>query len=135
MTSRTTFDQMITALGSPRKDGEAGALLSWCIWAVDSLEYLVILDDEAHGAAKNSRGFSPDSLDLAHVRWASSTAITSVDLIAASIGHLFAARTPKKDWDLRHLDPTVDPKRASKNRMNIPAPALDWVDDVISSQD
>jgi hypothetical protein len=70
-------------------DVEAAALLGWAIWAADGLAYLLELDERTFGSRDlGLSGHNHQSVDLAHVRWASISAITVIDLCAATLGRL-----------------------------------------------
>jgi hypothetical protein len=68
-------------------DSEAGALLSWAMWAAEDVGYLDHLDHRAFGGRRRTLyGYHPDVVDLAHVRWAAGSAVTAIDLCAAVLG-------------------------------------------------
>jgi hypothetical protein len=53
----------------------------WALDAVEGLRWLVHVDDWAFdGARENLGGRDPRVIDVAHVRWATTTAATAVDL-------------------------------------------------------
>jgi hypothetical protein len=84
-----TFNE-IAAVSNGWQDKEAGALLTWAIWTTDSLSYLERVDEEAFGGQR--RGlyeYHPSTVDLAHVRWASGSAITAIDLCAGVLGRKY----------------------------------------------
>ncbi len=57
----------------------------WAVDAVKSLHWLKEIDGCAFEADTNLRGHDPKVVDVAHVRWATSTATTAVDLCVAEI--------------------------------------------------
>ncbi|MGH2974757.1 MAG: hypothetical protein ACRDLL_07815 [Solirubrobacterales bacterium] len=58
----------------------------WALDAVEGLRWLVGVDDWAfEGAGKNLGGRDPRIIDVAHIRWATTTAVTAVDLCVAEI--------------------------------------------------
>jgi hypothetical protein len=58
----------------------------WALDAVEGLRWLVDLDDWAFAGAGENRGErNPRVIDVAHVRWATTTAVTAVDLCVAEI--------------------------------------------------
>jgi hypothetical protein len=57
----------------------------WAVDAVKSLRWLKEIDSCAFAGDTNLRGHDPKVVDVAHVRWATSTAITAVDLCVAEI--------------------------------------------------
>jgi hypothetical protein len=67
----------------------------WAADAVDGLEWLVELDDWAFANDRDHlRGRHPKLIDVVHVRWAVSTAITAVDLCAAELAVRFGGLDP-----------------------------------------
>lgn len=62
------------------------AYYEWARQAVEGLRWLVHLDDEAFGGDRAPlAGFDADAVDAAHVRWATSTAITAIDLCSTAL--------------------------------------------------
>jgi len=87
-----------TKYGAP----EASALLSFAVWAVDSLYYLSHLDDEADYLHQRTiKGHRSDVVDVAHARWATTTCITALDLCAAGLGRVFALMVAAENWRCR----------------------------------
>lgn len=106
---------------------DGGALLGWAIWAVESLEYLDVLDDDAFGANRDLRGCHPDVVDIAHCRWASSTAITSLDLCAAALQAFYCPG--RRAWSMRSV--TAGNRGAEGQRNNLPQAAIRWIDTTV----
>ncbi|MDP9183748.1 MAG: hypothetical protein M3P04_13350, partial [Actinomycetota bacterium] len=46
-------------------------------------------------------------MDISHVRWATSNAITALDLCAATLGTLFCGNTGGHELSLRSFDPNI----------------------------
>ncbi|MDA0167680.1 hypothetical protein OJ998_01165 [Solirubrobacter taibaiensis] len=70
----------------------------WAADAVDGLEWLVELDDWAFANEREQlRGRHPKLVDVVHVRWAVSTAITAIDLCAAEVARRFGGLSPWTD--------------------------------------
>lgn len=84
--------------------GEAAAYASWAAWSVDSLHYLLDLDHSEERARWIREGYDTDTVDLTHVRWATSTSMTALDLGAAALGlrHRLPAR-PNRVHDVEDL--------------------------------
>src|SRR5687767_8239887 len=71
-------------------DPDAGALLTWAMWAAEDVEYLDKVDQRAFGGPRRILyGHHPDVVDLAHVRWAAGSAVTAIDLCAAVLGRKY----------------------------------------------
>jgi hypothetical protein len=109
-----------------------GALVLWSTWAVASLHYLDDLDDAQAAYPESVRGQHPDIVDIAHVRWATGSAVTSLDLCAAALGRACCAHTKAHELDLRDFDAVTTSKRISRNRGMLPAQALSWIDAVLA---
>ena len=112
--------------------GPVGALIIWAVWGVESLHYLDDLDHEHHGSTLNNSPHHPNVKDIAHVRWATVTAISSLDLCAASLGREYCAWNKTRELDLRNFDQTSNSKTKSKRREMLPTSALSWIDGVLS---
>jgi hypothetical protein len=106
------------------RDPDAGALLSWAGWAADSLFYLQGVDALAFGEG-GLGGRHDGVVEIAHFRWAASTAVTALDLGAAAIGKLHGVALPyEHELDLQAAH---DRKRI---RLQLSLRALQWVDSV-----
>ena len=113
--------------------GEAGALTAWAVDAVDALHYVCDLDELQYGPGRVLEDYSLPALDLIHVRWATATAITALDLCAAALGQLHepaeeaATRQPRgKRWDLSLRNFTKNERRLEW----LPSAAQVWVQEV-----
>jgi hypothetical protein len=94
-----------------------GALLSWAVWAADGLHHLLDLDDRAFGVEpRQLDGYSDAALNLAHVRWASASATTTLDLCAATLGRRRCVQR-QNEYALRHFDPKRSDKKPAKSRL------------------
>jgi len=138
-----------------------GPPVIWAGWAVDALHYLDDLDQAQGTYTAPVRGHNPDIVDIAHVRWAAGTAVTSLDLCAAALGRVYCSWTDTKELDLRAFQPRrskgnrlyrivrpVVPSRSrprlkdlfpdkqsrevESRRSLLPPSALSWVDNVIA---
>ena len=112
--------------------GPVGALVLWATWAVESLHYLDELDRKYDSDPHHSTGHDPQAIDIAHVRWATGTSITSLDLCAAALGREYCAWTGHNEPDLRDFDLTKDRNRAQRLRTMLPTTAIGWIDRVLS---
>ena len=140
-----------------------GPLAMWAAWSVESLHYLADIDQLQIGYPASVAGHHADVIDIAHVRWATGTAITSLDLCAATAGRLFCGSTKTVELDLRafqtykrkhrgllrriqkripskyrpFFDHRFQEKRSRQvqdRRAKIPIELLAWIDDVLSDQ-
>lgn len=113
--------------------GEAGALAMWAVWSVEGLHYLQDLDDENNNRIRHDHQVHEFHVkDISHVRWATGTAITSIDLCAAILAKEYCAWTRKTEADLRDFDPTRHRRNPAVNRKMLSASALSWIDGVLS---
>jgi hypothetical protein len=76
---------------------DAGALVMWALWSVESLHYLQDIHRDFDRTRKAVGGYPPDMVDVAHVRWAAGTAVTALDLCAAAFARAFCAHTGAYD--------------------------------------
>lgn len=104
--------------------------LLWAAWTVDALYYLDDLDQDAERFRWTRLGHHPDSVALAHARWAASTAMTALDLSAAAIGeqHSLASRSTGHAHDIGTL-------QENQNRAQLCAGCTAWLDAVVSDTD
>jgi hypothetical protein len=101
---------------------DAGALLIWAVSTVDCLYYLDDLDQEFNTSGSSMAGHRPDVIDVAHARWATSSAITSLDLCAAGLGRVFCANTGTHELDVGDFN--------AARRAQLPPLAQQWLDRV-----
>ncbi len=100
-----TFDEIATITNAwPRASD--GALVTWAMWAADGLDYLLDVDDQTFGHwPRRLHGYPHEAVDLAHVRWAAASAITTLDLCAGTLGR---RRCPPRhdgnEYSLRDFD-------------------------------
>ena len=90
------------------------------MWAADGLHHLLDLDDRTFGVwPRQQHGYLEEAVDLAHVRWASASAITTLDLCAATMGRRRCAGRPYgSEYSLRDFDPKrARDKKAAKSRL------------------
>jgi hypothetical protein len=98
---------------------EDGALIGWAMWAADGLHHLLDLDDRTFRVwPRQLHGYPEEAVDLAHVRWASASAITTLDLCAATLGRRRCAGQPHgNEYSLRDFDPKRGNKQAAQLRL------------------
>jgi hypothetical protein len=109
---------------------EPGHYLLWAVWSVDGLHYLDDLDQQPERARWIVAGHHEDTIDLSHARWAAGTAMTALDLSAATLGALHNLPTPKSDQvhDVGDLD-------KQSHRAQLCAGCLNWLDVVLNDPD
>src|SRR5262245_13134005 len=82
------------------KNPQAAALFAWVQYTVESLYYLDDIDLAFDSSQSVAGGHNPDVVDVAHVRWATSTCITALDLCAAGLGRSFCGHSGPREFDL-----------------------------------
>jgi hypothetical protein len=102
----------------------------WAVDAVEGLRWLVDLDDCAFsGTRENLRGRSPEVIDVVHVRWATSTAVTALDLCGVEL----AIRSGARDFWTSHapvLDQVVPSVEKAEGKL--PEWAREWLETVLN---
>ena len=111
-----------------------GPLLLWAAWAVEGLYYLDDLDGVQVDYPNDVNGHHADVVDIAHVRWATSSAVTALDLCAAILGRLCCGWSKPIEMDLRGFDPSINLKEATKARAPLAPFAIAWLDAVLADQ-
>jgi hypothetical protein len=99
----------------------------WAAWAVDALHYLADLDADIFNGSRVLGGHHVDTVEIAHARWAAGTAMTALDLCAATIGALHLPRS-QRAYDILDLD-------QAKRRASLCKACTAWLDGVISDPD
>jgi hypothetical protein len=108
----------------------SSALFAWAAYTVDSLHYLDDIDRTYDSSHATIGGHSPDVVDVAHARWATSTCITALDLCAAGLGRAFCGHTKTHELDLADFDLGRSSKQTAQRRAQLPTLAQQWVDNV-----
>jgi hypothetical protein len=108
----------------------------WAVDAVKSLHWLKEIDGCAFEADTNLRGHDPKVVDVAHVRWATSTAITAVDLCVAEI----AVKVCDVDFWSKHLPGIKEVRKylkalSSHGMSSEVGSAIAWLDALESDSD
>jgi len=109
---------------------EAGALLAWAAWTVESLHYLDDLDRAYDATHAPIGGHRPDVVDVAHARWAAGSAITALDLCAAGLGRTFCQQQGRRELNLGDFDQTISSGQANRAQRTalLPPLARNWVE-------
>lgn len=111
---------------------DAGALLAWAAWSVDSLHYLSDIDHDYDASHTVTGGHRPDVADVAHARWATGTCITALDLCAAGLGRTFCSYKSPRELALPDFDPGKPSKRVNALRAVLPPTVRQWADDIFA---
>lgn len=127
-----TIIQAYEARRTGRND--IGALILWATWTVEGLHYLDELDKLHRQKYSASATHPPDIVNIAHARWATSSAITALDLCAAALGRECCGWTGGRELDLRDFDPANKNKNVPLRRADLATVAIEWVDRVLSDQ-
>jgi hypothetical protein len=78
----------VVSKGLDARSQEASSFALFAAWAVDDLYYLADIDLTFFTGGWRRTGFHPNVIDLTHTRWATGSAMTALDLVAAAIGAL-----------------------------------------------
>ncbi len=110
-------------------DAASRGYLMWSVWSVDSLHYLHDLDQRPERLRWTSAGHHPDTVDVAHARWAAGTALTALDVGAAILGvqHSLSTEGPGHVYSIFELD--------EYHRPDLCNGCLRWLDGVITDPD
>src|SRR3982751_6232072 len=81
-------------------DPEAGALLQWAVFCVESLHYLDDIDSQYEATREVLADHHPDLIDLTHVRWGTSTSITALDLGVAALARSLGGYGGPRELDV-----------------------------------
>ena len=81
------------------------------IWAAESLHYLADIDETRFGGPWVADGHSNRPIDDAHMRWAATSAITALDLLAAALGRIHGLKQGRNELSMRDLDPNISRPR------------------------
>jgi hypothetical protein len=135
---QTEPNEIIRAFEIRFKNPEAGALIAWSVYTVESLYYLDDLDSEFDNTRLSVADHRPDVIDVAHARWATTSCITSLDLCAAALGRAFCGNMGDREYDLGYFNQQGRSSISSnviKRRIQLPPNARKWLDDVFSDPD
>jgi hypothetical protein len=121
------FQWPLDASAASGLHNNAGDYVSWATWAVDALYYLDDLDQQAERLRWIRAGHLPDTVDLAHARWAVGTAMTALDLSAAAVGVHHGA-------PLRQGNPVHDVTDLNAVRGQLCSGCVTWLDGVVQDR-
>ncbi len=122
----------IVAFEARHQAPEAGALLLSSLHSVEALHYLADWDAIYESSGVVPGGYPADIVDVAHVRWATGTCVTSLDLNAAALARAFGSDFGRKEVDLGDFR-ALNPSKAAVAAMRaMPTPAMTWIQTVLS---
>lgn len=93
---------------------------------VESLHYLADIDDAYFGASRGQSGHENGAVDAAHVRWASGSAITGLDLCAAALGRVHKLNNGPHELSMRDLTLHLGDASKKKAASNFAALSAVW---------
>lgn len=120
--------RLLNGAGNP-EEAAIGHLATVACRAAESLVYLADIDDARFGGEWVQDAYPNDVVDDAHVRWAASTALTSLDLCTAAAARLGGFRTNVGDEEASVRTYYSDRR---DRRDAVPAPWRRWLDDVVT---
>jgi hypothetical protein len=110
---------------------------TWARQSVDALWWLADVDDWAYSGDRRNLGeHDADTIDIAHVRWATGTAKTAIDLCAAdlAVGHNI-----RSFWgdEPEQMAATVGPEHLGKERYRhrLTAKTASWLSVLLNDPD
>jgi len=112
-----------------------GALILHGVWAVDSLHYLAEIDSQDDLSEDTINGYPPDRVDVAHIRWATATCITALDLCAAGLGRILCGHIDRKELCVTDFSGKANRSENGALRPMLPVSVLNWLDDIMSDGD
>ncbi len=128
-TIRSDYFELIQHFEAQKKPdrGKVGALVYWAVRTVNGIQYLQDLDHVDRSGPNHHEPHPPEIKDICHGRWATTSAITAMDLCAAALGREFGTATGSKENSLADFQ-----TRNRKRRARLPVAALKWIDSVTS---
>jgi hypothetical protein len=119
---------------TPGARADAGALIMWAAWTIDSLFYLQEVVDADRVGPNFYAPHNPATKAVAHLRWAAGSSITALDLCAA------AAARELGIWDGGN---EVDARQLVRKRTGLPSAAVvawpaeivEWLDKLVADPD
>lgn len=131
--ANTAVGRLLNNTNNPQH-AAIGHLASAAGRAAESLIYLADLDDLRFGSTWQSDAYANDAVDDGHVRWAATTALTSLDLCMAAASRLggFAKRPPQGEDSIRDFYSVNASGKVKDDRNLVPPPWRAWVDAVVA---
>ena len=102
--------------------------------SAESLTYLADLDDKRFGGAWPNDNYPNDTVDDAHVRWAATGALTSLDLCMAAGAKLgkFFVGPPHREVSIRDYYSVGHSGKVEDKRHLVLSPWCTWLDGVVN---
>jgi hypothetical protein len=118
-----------------RREGRSntGALILWSTWTVEGLYYLDELSKMYEAESTSGIEHQPESVNIAHVRWATGSAVTALDLCAPALGCEFCQVTGDHELDLRCFDPSSRKCRQELREL-VSSTSAEWIDGVLADE-
>ncbi len=132
---QTDPSAVIGEFGKRHPNSEAEALLFWAFSSAEALHYLADIDAAYEASRITPGSHLPDVVDVAHVRWATGTCITALDLCAAALARGLGGHPGPKELDIGNFS-SAKPTKATKSVIgSMPAPALRWIQELMADSD
>lgn len=127
----------IVRLLNDRGHRDAGAISHLAMAAArsaESLSYLTDLDDRRFRGIWPIDDYNNNTIDDAHVRWATTGALTSLDLCMAAAAKLggFSVGLTHMEVSIRNYYRISYSRKVTDNRHSIPSPWRAWLDKLIA---
>ena len=122
--------QTIISFEARHANPDAGALLLFSIWTVESLYYLQDLDGDDDLSQPTVRGHRPDVVDVAHARWATGACITALDLCVSGLARSLCGYSKERELSLIDMYRT----QFSNLRNLFPSAVQQWLDSIRADQ-
>jgi hypothetical protein len=106
---------------------EAGALLQWAVFCVESLHYLDDIDGEYEVTRQVFGNHHPDLVDLTHVRWGTTTSITALDLGVAALARALSGYGGPRELGVGDFNTTRKSKATIAVIRLMPLSAMQWI--------
>ena len=116
------------------QEAAIGHLVNAAGRAAESLVYLAELDDHRFKNTWPVDDHQNNVVDDGHVRWAATSALTSLDLCMAAAARLggFAQGPPRSEDDIRDYYRVTRAGKTEDHRSRVTPPWRSWIDNVIA---
>lgn len=115
--------------------GEAGALIMWAAMAAEGVGYLDDLNESRCHEHLPEPRWNSAAVSAAHIRWATGSAITALDLCAAAMARAYCGWIAEREASLRDFTRGGDSRqhRRVDDRVNqLPTFLREWVGRVLA---
>jgi hypothetical protein len=120
--------EVVKAFEARHNAPSAAALFAWALRTVETLHYLDDIDRAYDASHVPFGGYSPDVIDVAHARWATTSCVTAIDLCAAGLGRAFCGHAGRGERELDVRDFTPPSRANDRRRSQLPSVGLEWID-------